>query len=99
MQPVEKQPGIFVRRLTFREFSRVQSQTSKGEEQGDDRNTAFACALLSACARNEDGSPVWADYEAVASDERPLLVSDVAEAAIEVNGLADSGNASPDSQS
>ena len=92
----EVKPGVFVRRLTFREFGRVQSASKAGQEAGDTPEIAFTCAIAAACAVTEDGSAIWADYEAVANDERPMLVAEVASAATEINGLgdeADSGNA------
>ena len=94
--------GISVRRLTFREFGRMREQAKAGQDAGDPQDVAFVCALLSACAVTESGDPAWADYEAVANDDRALMVSEIAAAATEVNGLsedADEGNASPDSQS
>lgn len=94
-EAVPGHPGIYVRRLSFRAFHAVQQTAAAGEKAGDPRDVAFACALALACAESEDGTPYWSDYEAVATDERPMLVTDVAAHASVANGLveADEGNA------
>lgn len=90
---VQGHPGLYVRRLTFREFSNLRKQATDAEAAGESQEVAFTCCLLVACAETEDGAKVWPDFELVASDERPMLVADVAAAATIVNGLADEDDA------
>lgn len=95
MVSVEGYDGVYVRRLSFRAFVAMQGMASDGERAGDPQGVAFACAIVAACAVSEDGTPIWADYESVANDERAMMVADVARAATDINGLgaADEGNA------
>lgn len=90
--------GVFVRRLSYREFHRMQSTANERTAAGDPSGFAFSCAIVAAAAVHEDGTPVWPGYDAVADDERPMLVADVAQAAVSANGLGedDEGNPSPD---
>lgn len=92
--------GVFVRRLSYREFHAMQSTANERTQAGDQSGFAFSCAIVAASACNEDGTPCWTSYDAVADDERPMLVADVAQAAVSVNGLGedDAGNPSPDGQ-
>ena len=94
MIPVDGHPGAFVRRLSFRQFGRMQAAATAGKEAGDPENTAFAAALAAAAGCDEAGDPLWADYDAAADDERAMFVAAVSMAAATINGLGDedSGN-------